>query len=99
MKGFTKGMSASGNEATWYLYKGTTHVGACKSDPDGGVIWKCVGLSTDANGVSSVTVDSSSFVSLGNDRTLYANLAVSTSASVSASDLADKIITIDQEIV
>lgn len=98
MKGFTSGLAASGKVATWYIYAGETSAGACYSNPDSGIIWNCIGLSTDENGVSSVTVDTNSFAMYSGADRLHINLAVSESAAIVESDLADKIITIDEPI-
>lgn len=98
IKGFTPGLAANGKTAIWYLYKDATKTGACRSDPDDEVVWNCVGLSQDVNGVYSVTVNNESFANLSNSNILYANLAISTSAAIGESDLANKIITIDNPI-
>lgn len=97
-KGFTSGLKTGGKGASWYIYNGDRRVGACEANPDDGIVWNCAGLSTDANGVSSITVNSTSFSGLASGRTLYINLAVKADVAISESDLADKIITIDQPI-
>lgn len=101
LKGFEKDLKASSKGASWYIYNGTTKVGTCKtSDNDGsGIVWKCGSLVDEGNGVYAIPINTTSFNSVSNGTTLHITLAVKSSASVSASDLADKIITIDEPIV
>lgn len=100
LKGFTPSLKASSQSAIWYVYRdNNTSAGGILSDPDNAIIWNCVGLTSDGNGVYTLPVNSDTLKVYSGGTIIYANLAVSESAVISKSDLADKVMTIDEEIV
>jgi hypothetical protein len=96
IKGFTKDLKANSKGASWYIYNGNTQVGSLFGASS--IVWSSPSLTDEGNGVYSIPVNTTTFDKVNGD-TLYINLAVHSSASVSATDLADKVITIDKPIV
>ena len=96
MKGFTEGMLSNGKGASWYIYNGSTKCGTCIATDGSGIVWHSPSLTTDDNGVSSIPINATTFDMVSDDgTTLYISLAILDTQSVSSADLADKIITID----
>lgn len=99
MKGFVSGQTSSGKGASWYVYNGNTCVGMLMGGAGNGIVWNATYLVDEGNGVYAIPINATSFDKITNGTTLYINLAVKDNVSVSASDIKDCIITIDEPIV
>lgn len=97
LKGFTPKMTANSKSAIWYICNGNTVLSSCATTNASGNVWYSPVLTTDANGISSVPVNLSTFNVLNNGTTLYMNLAVHTSASISKDNLSGCSITFEED--
>lgn len=103
MKGFTADLKTGGQSPMWYIYNGDTQVGTGALESTMYSIWDNPAMSTDESGITSIKIDDDSFVSVNsgvpaNGTHLYIHLAVVKDTNVSETDLADKIITINEPI-
>ena len=99
MKGFVSGLTSGGKGASWYAYNGNTAVGMLLGGAGNGIVWTATALVDEGNGVYAIPINATSFDKITNVTTLYINLAVKDNVSVSASDIENYIITIDEPIV